>query len=318
MALALHDDRNPMDDDYVEQQEDDVESDPDDLTSKQEELIAKLRMGEVNLDSDKNDEVSKFKATYSSCLIGGEEGTVIHMVLRRWRKDRNLDAFKSFFRWSIEANPNLLFERNDQGETILHLAIQKELSSVVEDLCICAPDEETRKKAISCRGRHMGNCVHAAIRMKLEVAMYLVDVCEYSNLEDQDEFGDTVLHLAVNCGRRDLKYNEELVAKLIERCPNAAYVRNASGETPYGYHIATAMAELRDEKNFVRTSIRPALKLKKRMVVKSDQSYSNRIKRIFMLLYMRNCSKEDCLELIYGQSKTEGKLGSLANYRDLL
>jgi hypothetical protein len=287
---------------YFEESEDD-----DDLTRMQTSLILAIRNGDVHLDRDTDEEISKFKETYSSCFIGGEYGTVIHMALQECR-DSDFDVFKLFFRWSIGSYPSLLEERNREGETILHFAIQKRLSIVTEYLCICAPDEATRSKAISCRGQHMRNCVHSAIRLKLDVSKYLVDVCNDSALTDQDNFGNTPLHLAVDCARGEIEYNMDMVTRLIQRCPGAAYTLNKDGLSPYGCHIATGKeSQSVIEGSYSTRGRRLKSILSKGRKSRSSQLHSEWIKDLFKLLYLRNCSREECLTLIYGQSKTEGK-----------
>lgn len=299
-------DRDPFDDsEYLE--EDDDENKRDDLTSIQASLIRDIIKGDVHLDRDTDEEVSSFKAKYSSCLIGGAHGTVIHMALEQCR-DSDFDAFKPLFLWSIRSNPSLLEERNQHGETILHFAIQKRLSKATKYLCTCAPDEATMSIAIGCRGQHMGNCVHSAIRLKLNVAMFLVNVCSNSALAEQDSFGNTPLHLAVDCGRGELKYNNALVATLIQRCPEAAYTLDNDGLSPYGRHFATGIPR----KPLDSSTAGPGhdddrrILQKRPRIQKSSRLHSETIEDLFKVLYLRNRSREDCLDLIYGQSKTEG------------
>jgi hypothetical protein len=185
----------PFEDDDIS----DDDFDPGERHRKQSDLVREIASGSLGLDFEKQEDMAEFRKKYESCLTG--EGTLIHLVLDSCHDD-NFDPFKPLLKFMISKYPILLETSNQLGETTLHYAIQKRLGRVTEFLCRNAP-QQAAARAISCRGQLQGNCLHAAIRLRLDVDVicYLISICEADTLNDQSHDGSIPLHLAVGLTR---------------------------------------------------------------------------------------------------------------------
>jgi ankyrin repeat protein len=178
----------------------------DDIDQKQSEIILALSNGSLGLDLGKDEDKTKFLKEYKPYFTGGKRGTLIHVALENCDDDK-FDHLTPLFSLLIGNYPMLLEARNELGETTLHYAIYKRLSRVTKYLCECAQSPQVAK-AISSRGRLQENCVHAAIRLRLEedATQLLISICDTDALSALDSNLNTPLHLAMKKER--LKWSE--------------------------------------------------------------------------------------------------------------
>ncbi|GAP88740.1 putative peptidase S8 subtilisin kexin [Rosellinia necatrix] len=241
-------------------------------TRRQSDLIE--RIISANFDLDLGDETTKtqFLADYRPCFIGGEDSTLIHMALRSCDDSVQLDRLKPLFALIVGEYPEILEVRNSMAETTLHYAIQQKLSDAAEYLCRCAP-REAAAKAISCRGRSGGNCLHAAIQshLKITATEYLISVCEPDAAVAVDDLGRTPLHYIVGEAHRPSAKratvgsdsttakrehrsprSPDLVRLLVEKNDMVLRSRDAMGRTPYQQRVSrleSKMARAKQRKN---------------------------------------------------------------------
>ncbi|KAI0107776.1 hypothetical protein GGR51DRAFT_141422 [Nemania sp. FL0031] len=211
-------------------------------TDRQSDLIEKIANGKFNVDLGRKEIKARFLSEYGQWFMDGEHGTLMHAALKAiYDKSALFNRFKSLFTLIIEQYPYILkVGEKLAGETALHYAIQHKLSDAVEYLCHCVTPTAAAA-AISCRDEKKANCLHAAIKCRLDIRTikYLISACKASAVLDVDDSHLTPLHYAVDDayytnreiddGSRPL----EIVRLLVEKNDAALLRLDASGRTPY-------------------------------------------------------------------------------------
>jgi hypothetical protein len=198
----------------------------------QDEIIRNIRDHQLDL----HDEAAQddFKARYAWFLTGGAGGTtLIHKVLSEAR-DTDFKEWEPLLQIVLQNKPDILEDKDDRGETALHMAIRQRYGRIVKFLC----ENCTRlTQALRCSGPDGGTCVHAAIRRDIRDLTYLVAEADTGILGTQDKNGNTPLHAAVEFPRRLLGHQRvDVVRYLVEKYGDAIQTRNVDGLSPYQYY----------------------------------------------------------------------------------
>jgi hypothetical protein len=209
------------------------------------EIIHRLRSNDIDLGTTKSR--SQFLKQYRPLKLASTAKSR-HDDPDKWRPNPNILHQIATLERTVDSTPlvrlllgefpGLAEDRNKDGKTPLHLALDEENTSFVQAMIEVL---EKMDDILNIQDNKGMNCIHAAVdgRIPHALVLDLVRKAPATALRAKNHRGLTPLHLAVRYGKCAAVAQLEIVEELLRRDDGALGVLS-NGLTPYQYHLATA------------------------------------------------------------------------------